>query len=110
RVRRGGLMDGTDLLILAVIVVLFTFSILLAAAEMAFARMNRIRALALEDEGRRGAARLAAMLEHPERTINSLLFLVLLSQLTTASLLGILLERQFGGLGVAVGLVVEIVV
>jgi magnesium and cobalt exporter, CNNM family len=99
-----------DWLILLLVVVLFVFSILLAMAEMAFARMNRIRALALEEEGRKGAARLARMLEHPERTINSLLLLVLVSQLTTASLLGILLERQFGAMGVVIGLVLQIVV
>jgi putative hemolysin len=100
----------SDWLILLLVVILFVFSILLAMAEMAFARMNRIRALALEEEGRKGAARLARMLEHPERTINSLLLLVLVSQLTTASLLGILLERQFGAMGVVIGLVLQIVV
>jgi len=98
-----------DWLILVLVVVLFLFSIVLAMAEMAFARMNRIRALALEEEGRKGAARLASLLEHPERTINSLLLLVLVSQLTTASLLGILLERQFGAVAVVIGLVLQIV-
>jgi putative hemolysin len=98
-----------DWLILFLVVILFLFSIVLAMAEMSFARMNRIRALALEEEGRKGAARLALLLEHPERTINSLLLLVLVSQLTTASLLGILLERQFGAMGVVIGLVLQIV-
>ena len=37
------------------IVVLFLVSIVLALAETAFTRMNRIRALALEEEGRKGA-------------------------------------------------------
>jgi putative hemolysin len=102
-------MTTTDWLILLLVVVLFLFSVVLAMAEMAFARMSRIRAIALEEEGRKGAARLARLLEHPERTINSLLLLVLVSQLTTASLLGILLERQFGAFGVVVGLVLQIV-
>jgi putative hemolysin len=109
-------MATSDWLIVAVIVVLFLFSILLAMSEMAFARMGRIRALALEEEarkengGNRRAARLAAMLERPEQTINSVLLLVLVSQLTAAALLGIVLERQFGPYGVGVGLVVQIVV
>ncbi|HEY8215967.1 MAG TPA: hemolysin family protein [Acidimicrobiia bacterium] len=102
-------MTTVDWWILVLVVVLFLFSIVLAMAEMAFARMNRIRAMALEEEGRKGAARLARLLEHPERTINSLLLLVLVSQLTTASLLGILLERQFGAMGVIIGLVLQIV-
>jgi CBS domain containing-hemolysin-like protein len=101
-------MTSTDWILIAIVAVLFCFSILLALAEMAFSRMNRIRALALEEEGRRGAARLARMLEHPERTINSLLFLVLVSQLTTASLIGIVLERQFGAIGVLIGLVIQV--
>ena len=70
-------MTSTDWILVAVIAALFVFSILLAFSEMAFTRMSRIRALALEEEGRRGAARLARMLEHPEQTINSLLLLVL---------------------------------
>ena len=53
-------MSGSDWIVLAVVLVLFLASTLLAVAEMAFARMNRVRALALADEGRRGAARLAS--------------------------------------------------
>ncbi len=102
-------MTSTDWLLVAIIVVLFAVSIVLALSEMAFTRMSRIRALALEDEGSRGAARLARMLEHPEQTINPLLLLVLVAQLTSASLIGILLERQLGAIGVGVGLVVQVV-
>ena len=50
------------------IVILFLFSTLMALAETAFTRTNRIRAIALEEEGRPGAARLVVMLQHPERT------------------------------------------
>jgi Mg2+/Co2+ transporter CorB len=98
-----------DWAILAVVVALFLFSIVLALSEMAFARMSRIRALSLEEEGRKGAARLARMLERPEHTINSLLFLLLLSQLTSASLIGILLEKHFGTYGIGIGLALQIV-
>jgi putative hemolysin len=99
-------MTTTDWVLVLVIVALFLFSILLALSEMAFSQMSRIRALALEEEGQRGAAKLARMLEHPERTINSLLLLVLIAQLTSASLIGVVLERQFGGLGLGRGHVV----
>jgi CBS domain containing-hemolysin-like protein len=95
--------------VLVLVVALFVFSIVLSLAEMAFARMNRVRALALADEGRRGAEKLVRMLEHPERTINSLLLLVLVAQLTSAYLLGILLDRQLGSLGIVIGLVVQLV-
>jgi putative hemolysin len=99
----------TDLLLVAVVVVLFCFSVVLALSEMAFSRMNRIRALALEEEGRRGAAKLARMLERPEQTINSLLLLILIAQLTSASLIGVVLERQVGALGLGLGLVLQVV-
>ena len=92
------------------IVVLLLVSVLLAMAETAFTRMSRIRALALEEEGRKGAPRLAAMLERPERTLNVLLLLVLVSQMTSASLLGVLLESSFGGAGLVIGLALQIVV
>jgi putative hemolysin len=102
-------MSSGDGIVLACVVVLFIASIWLALAEMAFARMNRVRALALEEEGRRGAGKLARMLEHPERTINSVLLLVLVTQLTSAYLLGILLDRQLGAIGIVIGLVLQLV-
>lgn len=95
---------------LAGIVVLFLFSTLLALSETAFTRTNRIRAIALEDEGKHGAARLVVMLQHPERTLNSLLFLLLLSQLTSASLLGVVLERKAGSGGLVIGIALQIII
>ena len=89
---------------------LFLFSIVLAAAETAFTRMSRIRALALDEEGRKGAHRLAQMLERPERTLNVVLLLILVCQMTSASLLGVVLEGSFGGAGLVMGLVVQIVI
>ena len=103
-------MSGTDWALLAVIIALFLFSILLALSETAFTRMSRIRALALEEEEQKGAGRLARMLEHPEETLNVVLLLVLVSQLTSASLIGVLLDRLFGPYGVIAGIVIQIVV
>lgn len=103
-------MSGSEWAIISAIVVLFAFSTLLALSETAFTRTSRIRAIALEEEGRRGASRLVRMLEHPEQTLNSLLFLLLLSQLTSASLLGVVLERQAGSAGLVVGIALQILV
>ena len=103
-------MSGSDWAIVVAITVLFLFSIVLAAGETAFTRMNRIRALSLEEEGRKNAHRLALMLDRPERTLNVLLLLILVCQMTSASLLGILLEGAFGGAGLVIGLVLQIVV
>jgi CBS domain containing-hemolysin-like protein len=102
-------VTGADWGLLVVVVVLFLASIWLAMAETAFTRMGRIRALALEEEGRKHAGRLARMLEHPERTLNVVLLLVLISQLTTATLIGVLLEGSAGVLGVVIAIVLQIV-
>jgi magnesium and cobalt exporter, CNNM family len=102
-------MSGADWAIVVVVVVLFVGSIFLALAETAFVRMSRIRALALAEEGNKRAARLAALLQQPERTLNSVLLLVLVSQLTTATLIGVLLEGTAGALGVVIGIVLQIV-
>jgi putative hemolysin len=103
-------MSSADWAIVALIVVLYAFSMFLALAETAFVRMNRVRAMALEEEGRKGAARLVAMLENPTATLNSVLLLLLVSQLTSATLLGVVLEGAFGTLGVVIGVVLQIVV
>ncbi len=101
-------MTRTDYIMLVIILILFLSSIVLALSEMAFARMSRIRALALEEQGVKGAARLVVLTERPEQTINSLLLLVLASQLISASLIGILMKDQFGAYGVVIGLFVEV--
>ena len=103
-------MSGADWLLVAAIVVLFLISGVLAMSETAFTRMSRVRALALEEEGRRRATRLARLLERPERTLNSLLLVILVCQLVSANLIGVLLEQNLGTIGFVVGIVVEIAV
>jgi putative hemolysin len=103
-------VTGSDFALLGAIVVLFLTSGVLALAETAFTRMSRVRALALEEEGRRGAAKLAGMLEHPERTLNSVLLVLLVCQLVSANLTGVLLENNFGTAGFVAGIVVEIAI
>ena len=102
-------MSGADWVIIAVVAVLFVLSIFFAASETAFVRMNRIRAIALEEEGNKRAKRLVVMLEHPEQTLNVVLLMVLVSQLTSATLIGVLLEGTAGTLGVIFGIVLQIV-
>jgi putative hemolysin len=103
-------MSGVDWLLVAAIAALFLASIWLALVETAFTRMSRVRALALEEDGRRGAGRLARMLEHPERTLNVIYLLALFCQLTTGSLVGFVLSRAVGAWGFAIGIVLQFVV
>jgi CBS domain containing-hemolysin-like protein len=71
--------------------------------------MSRVRSLALEEEGKKGAARLSRLLEHPEQTLNIVLALALFAQLTSAALLGALLRNLVGVWGFVIGLVLQFV-
>jgi len=95
---------------IVVVIVLWTLSGVLAMAETAFTRVSRIRLLALEEEGDKRARRVLRLLERPEITLNSILLLVLGSQMIGATLLGTVLEPEFGAAGVALGIVIEIFV
>ncbi len=85
-------MSGAEWAIIVAVAVWFILSIFFAASETAFVRMSRIRAIALEEEGNKRAGRLVRMLERPEQTLNVVLLVVLVSQLTSATLIGVLLE------------------
>ncbi len=101
-------MTSNQIILLSIAFVLFLFSIVCALAETSFVRINKVRALALEKEGRRGASRLRQMHEHPETTLNILLLVVLITQLGTASIISVVVEDQYGGIGVAISLVLQI--
>jgi putative hemolysin len=95
---------------LAVIILLFAFSAVLALSETAFVRASRIRMLNLAEEGDKRADRILGLLEHPEQTLNSVLLVLLACQMVSATLLGTVLEPSFGAAGVLVGIVLEITV
>jgi len=103
-------VSNTDWLTLSAIFVLLITSAVFAMAETAFVRMNRIRAMTLEEEGRRGAKRLNALLEEPEQALNLVLLFLLIGQLTAGTLVGVLVEGRLGGYGVLVGTVTEVIV
>ncbi|HTL84031.1 MAG TPA: hemolysin family protein [Acidimicrobiia bacterium] len=96
---------------IAVVVLLWALSGVLAMCETAFTRVSRIRLLAIEEEqGDKRARRVLRLLEHPEQTLNSVLLGVLGCQMIGATLLGTVLEPALGAAGVAIGIVVEIFV
>ncbi len=102
-------MSDSDWLILAGIVALLIASAVLAMAETSFVRINRIRAMTLQEEGRRGAEKLLKLLEQPETALNLVLLLVLICQLTAATLVGVLVERKLGGYGLLAGTAIEVI-
>ena len=71
--------------------------------------MNRVKAITLEEQGRRGAAALRKLIEHPERAINPVLFLLLLCNTVAATLVGVVAAHVVGPLGVVVATAFEVV-
>jgi CBS domain containing-hemolysin-like protein len=100
----------TDIVLLVVVAVLLVASALLAMAETSLVRTTKAKALALAEEGRRGARQLVRLVEHPSNFLNAVLLLVLVCQLVVATLVGILAEHWFGPWGVAAATVFEVVV
>ena len=82
----------------------------LALAETALVRTSKVKAKALADQHRRGARPLVRLVERPERFLNPILLLVLVCQLVSATLVGVLAEQWFGPIGVVLGTVFEVVV
>ncbi len=99
-----------DAILIVVIAVLLAGSGVLAMAETSLVRMSKIKAKALVDEKRRGARQLARLVENPANFLNPILLLVLICQLVSATLVGIVAEHLFGPWGVLLGIVFEVVV
>ena len=102
--------DAEDAIMVVAIVVLLAGSGVLAMAETSLVRMSRPKAKALVDDKRRGARQLARLVENPATFLNPILLLVLICQLVSATLVGIVASNLFGGLGVLLGIVFEVVV
>ena len=100
-------MNGTDWLVVIAIVVLVVITGFLALAETALTRTNRVRAIALEEEGHRAAKTLAGLVERPERFLNPILLLLLACQMIVATLVGVIADR-FGPWGVVAAIAFEI--
>jgi len=100
-----------DIWTLVAVVLLTGVAAFLAMSETAVTRTNRIRALHLEEEGRRGARQLRELVENTARSLNLILFLVLVVQFAATSLFTSVLERLVGGgLGVALAAAIMTVV
>jgi len=107
----GGPMSSADLAVLAVIIILIALSGFFALSETALTRTNKIRAIALDEEGGdRRAGTLARLVERPERFLNPVLLMVLTTQLVAATLVGYLADNLFGPWGLAIATAFEVVV
>ena len=102
--------DSNQGLYILAIIALLLLAAFLAMAETSLTRINRARALSLEEEGKRGASRLERLVLHPERWLTPVLLLLLACHLIMATLVGVVAEHRFGARGVVIATVFEIVV
>ncbi len=101
--------SGDTYLSLSVLVLLI-LSGFFAMAETSLVRMNKSRARSLRDQERHGARALVELAETPEMFLNPLLLLVLICQLVSATMVGVLAGHLFGAAGVLVATAGEVVV
>jgi magnesium and cobalt exporter, CNNM family len=79
RLQRGAIaVTPADWLSVVFVIVAIAGTGFFAASESAITRMNRVRALRLQEEGRRGAGALVRIVENPAAYLNVILFLTLL--------------------------------
>jgi putative hemolysin len=102
-------MSGLDIVLGVAALVLIGVSGVIAMAETALTRMSLVRALALQEDGRRNAGKLARLMESPERWLNPLLLLNLACNLVAATLVAYVAHDLFGGWGVVVATAFEVV-
>lgn len=99
-----------DTWMLIAIIALLLASVVLAVAETSLTNISKVKAQALLDEGRPGAERLVTVVGDLEHYLNGVLLVVLIFQLVQATLVGVVAERTFGPVGVALATFVNVVV
>ena len=103
-------MTTGDLWLGLLVVVLVAVAALLAMAETALTHLSMSRAIAMEEEGRRGAGILRRLLEARENVLNPVLLLVVVCHLSAAALVALLANDAFGPLGIILAVVALAVV
>jgi CBS domain containing-hemolysin-like protein len=101
---------GADAWMIVAIVVLLVLLMFLAAAETSLNRVSKVKAQAIFDERHSKAAdALVKLVSEPERFINPLLVTVVILQTAQAFLTSLLANDLFGGLGILIGFVINVV-
>jgi putative hemolysin len=102
-------MSQADVWSLVAIALLLVVLVFLAVAEMGLSRISKHRAQSLAEASKSGKAVLWLVSE-PERWVNPLLLTVNICQTIQATLTGIVANSLFGGAGVAIGVVLNVIV
>jgi CBS domain containing-hemolysin-like protein len=100
----------TDLIMLAALAMLVVSAAVLGAAEAALLRVSPVRVEVRAASGEGAAGRLLPLLDELPRILNTILLVVLLIQITAATLAGTLAARHFGSLGITMTSIVLTVV
>ncbi len=103
-------MNGEDLGTIVAIVILLIIAGVLAAAEVAITRMSRVRALTLQEEGRKGATYLVRIVENPARYLNVVLLVILICHITATTLATAFAIRKADSFGEIIATVLMTVV
>jgi CBS domain containing-hemolysin-like protein len=100
----------SDTVLLVVVGLLIVVTGFLAMAETALTRTTKVKAMTLVEEKRRAATMLLRLVQRIDRVLPTVLFAVELCTLVAATLVGVVATHAFGGLGVVVATVFEVVV
>jgi CBS domain containing-hemolysin-like protein len=103
-------VSSGDLALFAVIIVLVVAAAVLAVAETAVTRMSRSRASALAEQHPRRGPIVRRIVDNLERDLNAVYLAVNIVQTVQAALVGVLAAKLFGPIGVAVGIILNVVV
>jgi CBS domain containing-hemolysin-like protein len=103
-------MSAADFTMLAAILLLLVVLTFLSIAEMGLSRVSRHRATTMAETGTKSGQAVLWLTSEPERWVNPLLLTVNICQTVQATLTGILAAELFGGIGVAIGVVLNVIV
>ncbi|HMC39596.1 MAG TPA: hemolysin family protein [Acidimicrobiales bacterium] len=101
---------STDVILVVVVVLLIIATGFLAMSETAITRVTKAKAATLVDEDRRHARTLLRLVQHLDRVLPVVLFALEVCTLVAATLVGVVAEHAFGGVGVIVATAFEIAV
>ena len=90
---------ASDTYLIVAVAVLLMLSGFFALSETSLTRMSKSRARSLRDQGRHGAKALVGLADAPEKFLNPLLLLVLICQLVSATMVGVLAAPRLRGRG-----------
>jgi CBS domain containing-hemolysin-like protein len=99
-----------DTYLTVAVAILLMLSGFFAMAETSLTRMNKSRARSLREQGRHGAKALVSLTEAPGKFLNPLLLLVLICQLVSATMVGVLAGHLFGAAGIFVATAGEVII